>query len=115
MRGGAVTIYRMPPVGAAEAAALDRIAMLRRELRFQVAEPRRWVGTVRRVLAARAIQGSNSIEGINVSVEDALAAVDGEDAVVPRGPTRTRSKAIGGQWRTWCSWPTTPTSVTRLR
>lgn len=55
--------------------------MLRRELRFQVAEPRRWVGTVRRVLAARAIQGSNSIEGINVSVEDALAAVDGEDAV----------------------------------
>ena len=33
---------------------------------------------MRRVLAARAIQGSNSIEGYNVSVEDAIAAIEGE-------------------------------------
>ncbi|MGQ0773037.1 MAG: Fic family protein [Pseudonocardiales bacterium] len=36
---------------------------------------------MRRVLAARAIQGSNSIEGYHVSVEDAIAAVEGEDLV----------------------------------
>jgi Fic family protein len=34
---------------------------------------------VRRVLGARAIRGSNSIEGFNVSVEDALAAIEGDE------------------------------------
>jgi len=62
-----------------ELAALEKIDELRRQLRFQVAQPRRWVGQVRRVLGARAIQGSNSIEGYDVSVEDALAAIGGEE------------------------------------
>lgn len=72
-------IYRTPPIGPEEDHALAEIARLRRELRYYVAEPRRWVGSVRRVLSARAIQGSNSIEGYNVSVEDALAAVQNEE------------------------------------
>ncbi|HEY3866269.1 MAG TPA: Fic family protein [Solirubrobacteraceae bacterium] len=62
-----------------EEAALKKIDELRRQLRFRIAEPRRWVGQVRRVLGARAIQGSNSIEGYDVSVEDALAAIGGEE------------------------------------
>jgi Fic family protein len=62
-----------------EAAALQKIDELRRQLRFQVAQPRRWVGQVRRVLGARAIQGSNSIEGYEVSVEDAMAAIGGDE------------------------------------
>lgn len=69
----------MPAVDAAEAAALERIEDLRRQLRYRVAEPRRWVGSVRRVLGARAIQGSNSIEGYDVSIEDALAAIEGDE------------------------------------
>lgn len=72
-------IYEVPEVDAAEAAALERIEDLRRELRYRVAEPRRWVGSVRRVLSARAIQGSNSIEGYDVSIEDALAAIEGDE------------------------------------
>lgn len=73
-------VYEIPAVEPAEEAALERIDDLRRQLRFHVAEePRRWVGSVRRVLSARAIQGSNSIEGYEVSVEDALAAVDGDE------------------------------------
>ena len=72
-------IYGTPEVGPQEEAALRAIAGLRRELRHLVAEPRRWVGSMRRVLAARAIQGSNSIEGHNVSVEDAIAAIDGDE------------------------------------
>lgn len=72
-------IYETPAIEEPEEAALDRIAELRRELRFYVAEPRRWVGSLRRVLGARAIQGSNSIEGFNVSVEDALAAIEGDE------------------------------------
>lgn len=72
-------IYRVPEIGESENAALERIAELRRELRYYVAEPRRWVGSLRRVLGARAIRGSNSIEGFNVSVEDALAAIEGDE------------------------------------
>lgn len=79
-------IYEVPSVGAGEKAALARIEEIRRELRFFVAEPRRWVGSVRRVLAARAIQGSNSIEGFNVSVEDAVAAIEGD------GPAEARDQ-----------------------
>jgi Fic family protein len=72
-------IYEPPEVGAGEQAALERIEELKQQLRFRVAEPRRWLGSVRRVLSARAIQGSNSIEGYEVSVEDALAAVEGSE------------------------------------
>jgi Fic family protein len=71
-------IFQTPPMSFEEIAALQRIDELRRQLRFRVAQPRRWVGLVRRVLGARAIQGSNSIEGYDVSVEDALAAIGGE-------------------------------------
>lgn len=72
-------IYQTPPLGPEEQAALRAIDHVRRQLRFSTAEPRRWVGSVRRVLAARAIQGSNSIEGYNVSVEDAIAAIEGQE------------------------------------
>lgn len=63
---------------AGERAALERIDDVRRELRYRLAEPQRWHGPVRRMLAARAIQGSNTIEGYDVSVEDAVAAVAGD-------------------------------------
>lgn len=72
-------IFETPTMGPEEEAAVEAIGGLRSQLRFYVAEPRRWVGMVRRVLAARAIQGSNSIEGYNVSVEDAIAAVEGHE------------------------------------
>lgn len=72
-------IYEIPALGLAEDAAIAKIEGLRRELRYVVAEPRRWVGSVRRVLGARALQGSNSIEGYNVSVEDAIAAIEGNE------------------------------------
>lgn len=72
-------IFQTPPMSFEEAAALQKIEELRRQLRFRVAQPRRWVGLVRRVLGARAIQGSNSIEGYDVSVEDALAAIGGDE------------------------------------
>jgi Fic family protein len=70
-------VFETPELGLEEETALAKIEGLRKDLRFYVAEPRRWVGSVRRMLAARAIQGSNSIEGYNVSVEDAVAAIEG--------------------------------------
>jgi Fic family protein len=74
-------IFAVPNPTLEEEIALGRIEDLRRELRHYVAEPKRWVGQIRRVLAAKAIQGSNSIEGFNVSVEDAIAAIEGDDPV----------------------------------
>src|SRR5664279_5494239 len=52
------------------------------EMRTSLADvlraPRRWSGGLRRTSAARAIQGSNTIEGYTVSAQDAAAAVDDE-------------------------------------
>ena len=53
--------------------------MLRERLRNRVNQSRRWTGSLARVAFARNIQGSNSIEGYNVTVEDAIAAVEGEE------------------------------------
>lgn len=89
-------LFKTPPMSFEEAAALEKIEKLRNQLRFRVAEPRRWVGQVRRVLGARAIQGSNSIEGYDVSVEDALAAIAGEQ---PTEATAEDWHAVSGYRR----------------
>lgn len=73
-------IYRIPEVGQEENQVQELIRGLWRELRFNLQNrPRKWTGLLARSLRARAIQGSNSIEGYVVSREDALAAVDGDD------------------------------------
>src|SRR5688572_21682391 len=81
------TLFSAPSLTAGEAAALDRIHALRAELRRYTTEPRRWFGLLRRSAAARAIQGSNSIEGFNVSVDDAVAAVEGDEPTDASGET----------------------------
>jgi len=77
-------IYDIPEVRDGEQVAIAQVEALRRQLKFYLAEPRRWIGSVRRVLAARAIQGSNSIEGYDVSMEDALAAIEGDHPIEAR-------------------------------
>lgn len=47
----------------------------------RVAEPRRWLGTLRRTTLARAVQGSNSIEGYDASLDDVAATLDDEPAL----------------------------------
>jgi len=52
---------------------------LRRELRHQVAiNPVCWTGFLRRNTLARNLQGSNSIEGINADLAEAIAIIDEE-------------------------------------
>ncbi|MGD9736025.1 MAG: Fic family protein [Solirubrobacterales bacterium] len=70
--------FRPPTLGPEEADVLDLIAKLREELRDRVAEPRRWNGSLRKMSFAKAVQGSNSIEGYDASLDDVVAAVDGE-------------------------------------
>lgn len=72
-------LFSTPPLDEHEQAVCARVDELRRALRGQVSEDRRWTGLLRRVSSARAIQGSNSIEGLDVTLDDAVAAVGGGD------------------------------------
>ncbi len=58
---------------------ISRIEGARKTLKYNLASPRRWTGLLRRNTLARAVRGSNSIEGYNVTAEDAIAAVEGEE------------------------------------
>lgn len=60
-------------------AVLGEIHQMRKDLRSALRTPRRWEGGLRRSALARAIQGSNSIEGYEVAGDDAAAAIDGEE------------------------------------
>lgn len=71
-------IFQTPEIREDENEVLALLAEQREQLRDRVAEPRRWTGTLRRMAFARAVQGSNSIEGYNASLDDVVAAVEGE-------------------------------------
>jgi len=71
-------IFETPSLGDEEMAVLGLLSQQRARLRDRVAQPRRWYGSLRRMAFARAVQGSNSIEGYNASLDDVVAAVEGE-------------------------------------
>lgn len=71
-----------PTLAEDDLRVLAEIGSYQQKLRYQVREHRKWEGQLRRSLVANAIQGSNSIEGINVSELDAAALVEGEDMSV---------------------------------
>ena len=81
-------LFHYPLMDSAERAVLEQVSHMRHELRFFVQqEPRRWTGLLSRMTRARALRASNSIEGINVSDEDAIAAIDGEEPADADRPT----------------------------
>ena len=87
-------LYRCQALDAAEMRVLEATAGLRSRLSHHiVSEPRRWTGLLARMTRARALRASNGIEGINVSDEDAVAAVDGED---PAHADRDAWRAVVG-------------------
>lgn len=71
-------IFQAPELREDEEDVLALLAQQRDELRDRMAEPRRWTGSLRRMAFARAVQGSNSIEGYNAALDDVIAAVEGE-------------------------------------
>jgi Fic family protein len=82
-------VYRTPKLLPIETEVLGMIDELRDQLRNYVnPEPRRWYGTLRRMSFARAVQGSNSIEGYDASLDDVIAAVDDEPTLTADEETR---------------------------
>ena len=72
-------LFETPKLSNQELEVVERISGMRSQMRHIAGRPMRWFGTLRRNALARAIQGSNSIEGYVVTKEDALAAVEMEE------------------------------------
>lgn len=69
-------LYAPAQLDFEDAAVLGQIHDARAELGTLLRVPRRWTGSLRRNAVARAIRGSNSIEGYHVDLDDAVAAVE---------------------------------------
>ena len=72
-------LFKPEKLNQSEQDVIGRIEEARKALKYNLATPRRWKGLLRRNTLARAVRGSNSIEGYNVTAEDAIAAVEGEE------------------------------------
>lgn len=72
------TLYSTPDPDLEDQQVVSEIHGLRASLADVLRVPKRWTGLLRRTSTARAIQGSNTIEGYTISDEDAVAAVDDE-------------------------------------
>jgi Fic family protein len=81
-------IFETPDLRDDDIEVLDLLAEQRETLRDRVGEPRRWSETLRRMAFARAVQGSNSIEGFNASLDDVVAAVDDEPTLAAEEETQ---------------------------
>lgn len=71
-------ILPTPPLEGRDRQVVAQIHDMRRELSQHLRAPARWQGGLRRTLQARAVRGSNTIEGYTVSVSDAIAAMDAD-------------------------------------
>jgi Fic family protein len=90
-------IFQTPDLSRKYLQVIERIEGLRRELGWATSDRlNRWQGQLARTTLARAVQGSNAIEGINVSLDDAVAAMDGEKPQVRDEADRF---ALTGYWR----------------
>jgi Fic family protein len=76
-----MTLFAAPELDEADRVVVDLVQAQHRALRPLVATPRRWTGLLRKVALARAVQGSNTIEGFTVSMDDAFAAIDDQEPV----------------------------------
>jgi Fic family protein len=72
-------IHDYPTLEPIDQDVLDLIREQRKLLKYQVGQtPLRWQGFLRKNTFARALRGSNSIEGINANLQEAFAIVDDE-------------------------------------
>lgn len=78
-------LFQISALTSQEAEVLRQIEELKRALGYSVtAAPKRWYGLLRRITFARAVRGSNSIEGYDVALDDAIAAAEGEEPLDPK-------------------------------
>jgi len=71
-------LFQPPEIDPQEEAVMARIEEVRKTLSYATSS-RRWTGVLAKMTLAKGIQGSNSIEGYNVTDDDAMAAVEREE------------------------------------
>src|SRR6202142_3758363 len=76
---GVLLLFQAPGIIPGEMEVLQKIIAMRQTLKYAISTPGRWFGVLRRATLARNIRHSNSIEGINVTRDDALAAVENDE------------------------------------
>jgi len=81
-------IFQTPKLDRVDMAVLRLIADQKERLKlFTQSNPRRWFGALRKGTFARVIQGSNSIEGINATVDDVIAVIENDPLLDERTET----------------------------
>lgn len=82
-------VFTTPELDLSEVEVIKMIDGLRNQMRNRVDEsPRRWSGVLRRMLEAQAVQGSNTIEGYEATLDDVLAVMDGDEPLDASTETR---------------------------
>jgi Fic family protein len=74
-------IFQAPELRPSELEVIEKIAAIRQSLKYSISTPGRWSGVLRRATLARNIRHSNSIEGIKVTRDDAMAAVENTEPI----------------------------------
>jgi len=78
-------LFRIPELPAFCLQLTEKIENLRRQLNYATSDNlNRWTGFLARMAYARAIHSSNTMEGINATLEDAINAIDGEPPLNPK-------------------------------
>jgi Fic family protein len=72
-------IFKSVELRKEELEVIAAIAQMHKSVKYSLSTPSRWEGVLRRNAFARAIRGSNSIEGYLVTAEDAIAAAEGDE------------------------------------
>jgi Fic family protein len=81
-------LYATPPLDPDDLRVLDEIESMRGSLRHMLCATPRWTRQLRRNLTARAIAGSNTIEGYAATVDDVEALMAGEEPLETGEQTR---------------------------
>lgn len=81
-------LFQAPELMDSELRVIAEIDDLAQKLKRRLNEPHRWYGSLRRSQFARAVQGSNSIEGYDAALDDAAAIELGEEPLDADRETR---------------------------
>jgi len=73
-------LFETPKLDQLEIDVISEIEQVRKVFSHSISS-QRWFGNLRRMAYARAMRGSNSIEGYNTTVTGAMAALEGEEPI----------------------------------
>lgn len=75
-----MSIFESPKLNDDDIAVIALIDEQKQRLKYYTQnDPQRWSGLMRRNAMARAIQGSNTIEGYNATLDDVIAAIENQE------------------------------------